>query len=236
MKKGYLALVLAAALLLTGCASVLERGYESVQPHTSQYWEDATASTLRVEDYQSLVNGLLMLASNHRDTALVRLYGYAEKSAAVQDMERACAEASLENALGAYLIQYISYDCEEMTNCYEMTLRFKYRRTPVQLLALVSATTGEAIPELLSTALAEGRKEFAVKVDYMNVDDQAVLDMVAERMAIYGQKPDSWEVTFYPQTGELGDTRIVEIYWMEKDLPYGNTEQIPAGILQPVSK
>ena len=73
-------------------------------PHANQYWEDSDASTLRAEDYQSLVNGLLMLVSDRTETALVRLYGYGSQTEAMQDMDRACAEVTLQDPMGAYLV------------------------------------------------------------------------------------------------------------------------------------
>ena len=114
MKKICTALLLVAAACLTsGCAAVLERSYSSVRPHTSQYWEEgASSSALRVEDYQSLVNGLLVLVSNQTETGVVRLYGYAEQSAVVADMDRAVTEVTMEDPLGGYLVEYVTYECE----------------------------------------------------------------------------------------------------------------------------
>ena len=60
-KRHAAALLLAVLLSFPGCSAVLERSYDVVEPHNSQYWEDGTSSALRAEDYQSLVNGLLML-------------------------------------------------------------------------------------------------------------------------------------------------------------------------------
>ena len=59
-KRHAAALLLAVLLSFPGCSAVLERSYDVVEPHNSQYWEDGTSSALRAEDYQSLVNGLLM--------------------------------------------------------------------------------------------------------------------------------------------------------------------------------
>ena len=228
MKKICMAVLLTAALTLTGCASILERSYESVRPHTSQYWEDATASVLRAEDYQSLVNGLLMLVSNQTDAGLVRLYGYADQTAAMRDMDMACAEVSMEDPLGAYLVDYVTYDCAEGTNCYEITVKLTYQKTPAQLRALVRATTAGAMPELLSAALSEGKTELAVRVGYMDRSAAEIEEAVAEIMTANGREEGTWSVQYYPDAGEEGDVRIVEVGWQPPEEP-----ELPENLTQP---
>lgn len=213
MKKRIFAAALAVALPLCGCAAVLERSYEAVTPHTSQYWEDASASALRFEDYQSLVNGLLLLVGERTDTALVRLYGYGDQASAIADMDRACAEVSMEDALGAYLVDYITYDCTERTNCYEMAVRFTYQRTSVQLNAMVNATADSALSSLLATALKTDASELAVKVDHRSRPVEEIEAELSGVMEAAGFAREDWTVSYFPDTGEAGGRCIVEICW-----------------------
>lgn len=225
MRKQYTASFLAAALLLTaaGCASVLERSYSSVQPHTSQYWEDMTASALRAEDYQSLVNGLLMLVSNHTDAGIVRLYGYENQEAAVRDMEKACAEVTMEDPLGAYLVDYLTYDCAEKVNCYEMTVKMTYQRTPAQKKELMNATTVSALPELLRQALEKDRQDLAVKVGYVDRDKAEMEAMIAEWMEAELLEETLWSVQYYPENPVQEGSCIIEVTWQAAsglDMPH----------------
>ena len=89
----------------------------------------------------------------------------------------------MEDPLGAYLVDYMTYDCAEGVNCYEITVRLTYQKTPAQLHALVNATTTGAIPELLDEALRAGQQELAVKVGYMDASADAIGEMVARCMA-----------------------------------------------------
>ena len=59
MKARLLAFAL-ALVCLTGCASLLDREYNTVEPHSSKFWESEAADTLRAENYQDLVNDLLI--------------------------------------------------------------------------------------------------------------------------------------------------------------------------------
>ena len=228
MKKICMAMLLTAALTLTGCSSILECSYESVRPHTSQYWEDATASVLRAEDYQSLVNGLLMLVSNQTDAGLVRLYGYADQTSAMRDMDNACAEVTMEDPLGAYLVDYVTYDCAEGTNCYEFTVKMAYQKTPAQLRAIVNATTAGAVPELLAAALKDGKTELAVKVGYMDYSAAELEEAVAGVMTAGGREEEEWSLQYYPDAGDEGDACIVEIVWQPLAGP-----ELPENLTQP---
>lgn len=220
MKKSCIALLCAAALTLTGCASILERSYDAVSPHTNQYWEDGTsASALRVEDYQSLVNGLLMLVANQTETGVVRLYGYIDQASAVADMDLACSEVTMEDPMGTYLVEYVTYDCTEGTNCFEMTVKIAYQKTPTQVREMVNATTAGALPSLLQTALSEGRTELAVKIGYMDRSAEEIERELAEVMTAAGRTEETWSVRYYPDAGTVGDSRIVEIVWQAPEAP-----------------
>ena len=58
-KRGILALTALCALLLTGCASLLERQYVTSDLHTSKFWESEAVDTLRAENRQDIVNDVL---------------------------------------------------------------------------------------------------------------------------------------------------------------------------------
>ena len=61
MKLRHLTLLLCVSLSLTGCSALLERNYATVEPHSSKFWESEAAGTLRAENYQDIVNDLLIL-------------------------------------------------------------------------------------------------------------------------------------------------------------------------------
>ena len=68
--------MLVSLCLLTGCASLLERTYSKVEPHSSRFWESEAADTLRAENYQDIVNDLLILIGQHTESASLRLYNF----------------------------------------------------------------------------------------------------------------------------------------------------------------
>ena len=79
--------MLVSLCLLTGCASLLERTYSKVEPHSSRFWESEAADTLRAENYQDIVNDLLILIGQHTESASLRLYNFEDDLAAAAAME-----------------------------------------------------------------------------------------------------------------------------------------------------
>ena len=91
MKKRILALLLAFCLLLSGCASLLERPYTVVEPHTEQPAVGEDPSTLRVESYSELVGAVLYLVSQCQEEGRVQLVDY---DGDVEDaLNRACLDS-----------------------------------------------------------------------------------------------------------------------------------------------
>ena len=76
MKKAALtALLLAAACLLCGCTSMLERSYSTSADHVD-YSVTEDSSILRAESYQALLNSILYYVSEHSGGGTIRLDNY----------------------------------------------------------------------------------------------------------------------------------------------------------------
>ncbi len=169
--------LLALCLLLTGCGErLLERSYSSVVPHSAAYRETESANTLRAENYPDLVNALLMLLGDHSEAGTVRIYGDAPDKARLA--EDACVEVQKETALGAYLLDYITYEGKAESDYYELKVRFGYRRTAEELSGMVNATSAEALPDLLRAAIDEGRNAVTIRFGYLGGGRESVTEQV----------------------------------------------------------
>ena len=177
MKRLTLIILIVLCLALAGCGdALLERSYSSVVPHSAAYWENGDADTLRAENYQELVNALLLLLGEHSDDGVVRVYGDAPDKARMAG--DACGEVQKETPIGAYLLDYITYDGKEESGYYELTVRFAYRRTAEEQAAIVNATSTEALPDLLRAALEQGVDAVAVRVGWFGTDRAGVMALV----------------------------------------------------------
>ena len=155
MKLRWMMLCLSLCLL-TGCTPILERQYSTVEPHSSKFWESEAAGTLRAENYQDIVNDLLLLIGQHTEAATLRLYNYEDDMSVADTLEKATTEIQQETPMGAYAVEYITSSSQSQRGYYEISIQISYRRTAEQLQAVVNATSAEALYSLLDTALEAG--------------------------------------------------------------------------------
>ena len=206
MKKRCLAMLLLALCLLTGCAPLLEREYSTSEPHSSKFWESEATGTLRAENYQDIVNDLLILIGRHVDEATLRLYNFKDDLTVADILERATVEIQQETPLGAYAVAYITSSAQAQRSYYEVSLQIGYRRTAEQLQAVVNATSPEAVSSLLESALEAGKTELAVRIGYWGADgrekvESAILQLREERELT---ETPMWVVNYYPTQGPVG--------------------------------
>ena len=198
--------MLVSLCLLTGCASLLERTYSKVEPHSSRFWESEAAATLRAENYQDIVNDLLILIGQHTESASLRLYNFEDDLAAAAAMEQAAAETQQETPLGAYAVEYMTSAGQSRRGYYEATVKISYRRTAEQVQSLVNATSPEAVYSLLDAALDEGRTELAIRVSYWGTDGRERVEAAVEQLRKERglEETPTWQVNYYPDSGQVG--------------------------------
>ena len=175
MKKR-MCLLLASCVLLTGCASLLDREYSTVEAHSSKFWESEATGTLRAENYQDIVNDLMLLIGQHTEQAVIRLYSYDDSVTVADALEKAAAEVQQETALGNYALEYITSSSTAQRGYYELSVQLCYRRTADQIAAIVNATSVTALQSLLETALDEGKTELTVRLGYWRTEDRAAVE------------------------------------------------------------
>ena len=217
--------LLGLCLLLSGCGVLLEREYVTVEPHSSRFWESDAAGTLRAENYQDIVNDLLILIGQHTESATIRLYNYEDDVAVADALEQATTEVQQETAMGSYAVEYITASSRSQRAYYEVSLTIQYRRTAEQIQAVVNATSIEGVSALLETALDEGRTELAVRIGYWGEDGQAqveeIVAQIREERGLTDTPP--WTISYYPPAGPVGLVEFV----MEPPVDSGeNTENL----------
>ena len=209
MKARLLAMML-ALVFLTGCASVLEREYSTVEPHSSKLWESEAADTLRAENYQDLVNDLLILIGRHKETAAIRLYNVEDELTVTETVEQAMGEVQQETPLGSYAVEYIAFASQAQRGYYEISFQIGYRRTVEQIQSVMNATSAEAVYSLLESALNARRTELAVRIVYWGSDSRDTVTGAVDRLREEHGLTDTpeWLVCYHPAEGATG---LVEI-------------------------
>ena len=198
--------MLTALCLLTGCSALLERTYSTAEPHSSKFWESEAAGTPRAENHQDVVNDLLLLIGQHRETATLRLYNFESDLTVADTLEQAATEVQQETPMGAYAVEYITASSKAQRGYHEVAVRISYRRTLEQLQAVVNATSPEALYSLLAGALDQGETELAVRMGYWGEDgrtrvEDAMLQLREERELT---ETIPWVVDYYPTEEDPG--------------------------------
>lgn len=209
MKKRVLASILTGTLLLTGCASLLDRQFVSVTPHSAAPTTEGDPSILRASNYQELVNALLYFITQGVDHGTIRLY--TDKKNIDNQLETACHEVVNEDPLGAYAVDFIKYSASPLMTCTEAEVQIGYRRSPEQIASIVSAVGTTAIRSELTSALAAFAPECVLRIGYFHGDTSYIRSLA--RQAFYDGPMTALdyptvEVAIYP---DAGLQRIVEL-------------------------
>lgn len=155
MNKRILPLLMALCLLCTGCASLLERSYSSVEPYTARFWDSTAEDTLKAESYQDLVNSLLMLIEQRSEEGIIRYYAPEDENSYAQAI-RAKHEVQKYTVLGSYLLSGMSVMCAENDGYCTLTYSMTYRKSAQDISALMALTDSQSLIDLLRLALREG--------------------------------------------------------------------------------
>ena len=194
-----------ACVALAGC-SLLERQYVTVEPHSGKFWESEAAGTLRAENYQDIVNDILLLISQRRESATLRLYHFDDLTVANR-LEQATVEIQQQTPLGSYAVSYIASVSQAQRGYHEIKLQIGYRRTAEELRAIVNATSPEALYTLLRDALERKQTELAVRIGYWGVSGQEQVEDAKARLREdegLTEFPDWPETFYYPEQGPVG--------------------------------
>lgn len=209
MKKKLISILLVLCLSLTGCASMLERDYVIVSPYEPVSYSSGSSSSLRVENYQELVNAVQYLVTMGKEQGFLTLYNYTQD--VETDLTRACLEVIQEDPLGAYSVEYITHDYSLIVSYYEVTLQITYRRSREQVASISSVSGSGATRRMIGQALAEFSPETVLRISFFTENEDYILDLI--RQAYYESPvtalgmPEA-DVYIYPNSGSQ---RIVEI-------------------------
>lgn len=209
MRKMICAVMAALMLFSTGCSSMLNRDYSSVTAHSATPTAEGDANTMRVQNYQELVNALVYLINQGEESGSIRYSG--EEADFKKLMDEACLEVTKEDPLGCYAVEYIKYTVTSIVGSYEADVQITYRRTREQVASIVDATGAAAIRSELSRALSDFANEVVLRISYFEEDEAYIQQLVREAYlsnpATALDFPEA-KVAMYPESGQQ---RIVEI-------------------------
>jgi hypothetical protein len=217
MKKTLSAFLLLGLLALSGCASMTNRDYLSIQPHRDNLSAANDPSAYRAENYTTLGEVIHSMVEAGLEHGVVHLSNYTPRwnSNVETDLADACAEVAQRDPLGAYAVDFIKHDKSYIVSYYEANLYITYRRTQAQVAGIVAVTGSSAVRTEIQEALSAFSAEKVLRISYFTEDAAAIRDLVYQAYYASPQvalgMPEI-EVALYPSDeGYTGSLRIVEI-------------------------
>ena len=217
------ALVLALLLLMSaGCASLFdteaysEEDYEV--PADTAGVEEADA----ISNYAALRRAIARLVADHAEAAELQFQNY--DGSISQDLSTACWEVKSSTALGAFAVDYISYDLSRIVSYYQAVVYITYKRSEYQVSAREAVENTAGMRARLEKALRAGETYIVMELPAATLAGDTVREAVEQ--AYYGDPLvcpvlPAVEAGVYPETGV---SRIVEV-----TMDYGLD---PAGLLK----
>ena len=208
-----ISIVLALVLLLSGCIRLREHEYVVVEPHDEGYEVAVDTGKLSVDSYLSLKNALLNLIEDGVQEGVILAKGYSGNLA--EDLGEAVYEVSQGDPLGAFAVEYMTYDYSKIVSYYEIRVHIIFRRTEEEIDSIVYLSDEDSIPGLMNQTLKDLSDVLCFRVsDYHEMDYAKMIEEIAgEYPGLLMALPEVTAKT-YPETGSQ---RIVELTF---DYPY----------------
>ena len=204
--KRILAMVLAVALL-TGCTPFRHSSYVSVTPHNEDYQVAVDSSALTVSSYLSLKNAILGLVEDAVEEGVIRAESYSGDLS--QDLSNAVYEVSRGDPLGAFAVDYMTYDYSQIVCYYEIHIHTTYQRTLEEIQSVKNTSGIEGVRSRLRDAMGDYEPLLRIRVeDYGSLDIGELVEQVFEDNADFAVELPQTEVKAFPDTGSR---RILEI-------------------------
>ncbi len=209
-------LLLVMLLLLSGCSAVFEKEYYSVEEYQGETddtelgeEDDDLLNTTSISNYAALRRAITWLVTEHAESAELQFQNY--DGSISQDISAACWEVKSSTALGAFAVDYISYDLSRIVSYYQAEIYITYKRSAYQVESLKEVSTVTALADRLDTALRENETYLVLEISSAATTVDTVEQYILE--AYYADPlacpvlPDI-EVGIYPESGA---DRIVEV-------------------------
>ena len=206
--KRLLILIIATALLLTGCSGWLDGNYVSVTPHQEQT-DNSGSDIVSVTSYNALRRALENLVRRNKETGVISVAHYDQLTIA-KDTRTAIQRIMAENPFANYAVE--SIDFELGTNAGEpaLAIHIQYIHGKTDPSKIQSVSNLENLQSIITNSICSYYSGLVIHVaQYQQIDiDQLVADYCLNNPHKVIEQPQV-TASFYPQEG-TGE-RIVEL-------------------------
>jgi len=220
-----LALVIIAAIVLTGCVNLLEGFDETITEHPARAYVRQPTEQITVSGYDELVATIIVLIME-QETEIQLLYYHDDGEDVQAEIQRACDEIIYEHPIGAYAVVGITAEATVIVSYYEVDLEIEYKRTQEQLDSIINVSSERYMRTQLLNIMSEYREEAIIRTSLQFSDDD-ITRFVSE---IYYQNPRSIVMLPFVTVETFPEEGVDRIY----EIKFGNTDS--PGMLQRFSR
>lgn len=220
-------LCLGMVLTMTGCAALFDTEYSVTEPYRAESVSvvepGENAAVGSISNYASLKRAIEYLVLQHEESAELQFQNY--DGSISQDISAACWEVKSSTAIGAFAVDYMSYDLSRIVSFYQAELFITYKRSADQMAALETVSNVTAFTDKLDQAIRENRTYLVLETGIASITADVIRQEVQEA---YYRDPLACpvmplaEVAIFPESGV---SRIFEI-----TLSYGTDGQTLAAM------
>jgi hypothetical protein len=179
VKKILCAVLALAMVFMCGCSAFLEKEYLSISDYDSGVDEPAEPEISAIESYAGLRAALQNMVQQHQESAQLQFSNYAGNIS--DDLAEASWQVKSASALGAYMVDYISYDINRIVTYYQATVYINYTRSAEEMEKIHSIGANK-IAETVVGAVAAGEGSVAMQVYTSSIDGSAMARRVEEAL------------------------------------------------------
>ena len=178
MHKRCITGILLAALLvsLCGCTSVFDKEYLSVRSYEEPSNLLTDADTTQIRNYAGLMRALNTMAAQYERSFVLAFGDY--DGIIADDLAAACEELRTGTAIGAYCIESVSYETEQVIAYCEASITITYNRPESEVRSIYSAQTQKSILDCVVDALDRQRTQFAIQISTSTLEPDDVTALV----------------------------------------------------------
>lgn len=205
MKK-ILALLLTLTLL-SGCGFLGDRSYTVVTPHDEEAGVTVDADSMTVSSFLSLKNAILRLVEETVEEGVIRAESYSGDLS--EDLRNAVYEVSRADPLGAFAVDYMTYDYSQIVGYSEIHIHTTYQRSLEEIQSIVNTSGTDGVKRALQEAMENYDPILRLRIgDYSGIHVQTLVREVFYDHPEFALELPETETVTYP---ESGTRRILEI-------------------------
>lgn len=205
--KRIVPLILAAALLLTGCSGWLDTSYHNMTPHEEET-NLQEGEIVSVGNYRGLYDTLCGMVESGTESGIISVARY-DQQLIEGDMAAAVEDVLATNAIAAYAVEGIRFELGTNAGQSAVAVNITYLHNRAEILKIAHLASGEELTAAVAQALDDCDSGIVVYVaDYQDMDlDQWVSDYAAANPDQVMEVPEV-TVNLYP---DEGTDRVLEV-------------------------